>query len=602
MKSSVSYITSIRFFVALLLLYLPLTGSAQLIKKYPRHYFRWPLDLRPEIVANMGELRTNHWHMGLDIRTAQKVNQRVYAAADGYISYISVRPFGYGRSVMIVHPNGFTTLYAHLNDFAPEIEKYVTEQQYQQESWAIELTIPRGKFPVKKGDFISYSGTTGGSQGPHLHFEIRDTETGKCRNPLLFGMPLADNVRPTFTKLALYDREMSVYDQSPRLVSVKYLKGAYSLYPATSLKTGSKRISFGIGAFDRISGSANQDGIYSAKLFFDGKLYSGFEIDSIDYDATRYMNAQIDYYHKAKGGIYIQHLSPMPGDNSGVYYKKPGNGVIELKDTYAHKVKIEISDAYGNISELNFTVQYDPSLKKTRPGNLEKESFFPGYVNVLEKPDFEVYIPEDCLYDTITPVYFRSSSTATNTVSALHQLNDETIPLHNYMRVRIKPDKSVPASLENKVYIKRSYRSSSDVSIAQWENGWVSAEFNKPGSFQAFVDTEPPFINGIGKGDTVNLSASSRIMFTPTDNTEIKNFRAELDGKWLRFTNDKGRTWVYVFDERCAFGVHELKVQVEDLAGNVTTKTFWFKKYPYTPPVKKKAPVKKKPATTNKKK
>jgi hypothetical protein len=582
-------------------LYLPLTGSAQLTKRYPQHYFRWPLDLKPEIVANMGELRTNHWHMGLDIRTAQKVNQRVYAAADGYISSISVRPLGYGRSIMIVHPNGFTTLYAHLNDFAPEIEKYVTEQQYRQESWAIELTIPPGKFPVKKGDFISYSGTTGGSQGPHLHFEIRDTKTGKCLNPLLFGMPLTDNVKPTFTKLALYDRGLSVYDQSPQLISVKNVNGSYSLTPSSNLKTGSTKISFGISAFDRISGSANQDGIFSAKLFFDGRLYSAFEIDSIDYDATRYMNAQIDYSHKARGGVYIQHLSVMPGDRSSVYDKRAGNGVIELKDTDIHKVRIEISDAYGNKSELNFSVQYDPSLKKNRPVNSTKESFLPGYVNVLEKPGFEAYLPDDCLYDTVTPVYLQSNSTAANAISTLHQLNDETIPLHTNMRIRIKPDKPVPASLTNKVYIQRTYRSNNDVSIAQWENGWVSATFNKLGSFQAFVDTEPPFINGLGKGDTVDLSASSRIIFTPTDNSAIKSFRATLNGKWLRFTNDKGRSWIYIFDERCPYGVHELKVRVEDIAGNVTTKTFWFKKFPYTPPVKKTVPAKKTTSAKKKK-
>jgi hypothetical protein len=130
-----------------------------------------------------------------------------------------------------------------------------------------------------------------------------------------------------------------------------------------------------------------------------------------------------------------------------------------------------------------------------------------------------------------------------------------------------------------------------------WQGEWLSAKTGAFGSFIALVDLIPPQINSIGKGDTVNLSPASRIAFTPTDNSGIKSFHAELDGKWLMFTNDKGRNWIYKFDEQCPFGVHELKVRVEDIVGNVTEKTWWFKKYPYTPP-----PPKKKKKTTAKKK
>src|SRR5688572_20200423 len=196
---------------------------------YPQNYFRWPLALKPEIVANLGELRDNHWHMGLDIRTNQKVNQLVYAAAEGYIAYAGIRPLSFGRFIVINHPNGLSTLYGHLNDFAPALEAYVTAQQYQQESWASELEIPQNKFPVSKGSFIAYSGTTGGSQGPHVHFEIRDTKSGKCLNPLLFSFPLQDNVPPTLVKLAVYDRSFSLYEQKPQFFALKKMGDAYTI-------------------------------------------------------------------------------------------------------------------------------------------------------------------------------------------------------------------------------------------------------------------------------------------------------------------------------------------------------------------------------------
>lgn len=570
----------------------PLIAGAQPVTKYPQGYFRWPLNLTPEIVANMGELRTNHWHMGLDMRTNQKTDQPVYAAAEGYIAYAGVRPMSYGRFIIINHPNGLSTLYGHLNDFAPALEAYVTEQQYKQESWAVELTIPREKFPVSKGSFIAYSGTTGGSQGPHVHFEIRDTKTEKCLNPLLFGMPLADDVPPTIVRLAVYDGAASSYEQSPRLFTVKKTDNGYIIPKLPVLKTTFPFISFGLQAYDRINGSGNQDGIYSAKLFVDDRLQGGFTIDSIDYRDTRYMNAQIDYTYRANGGAFIQLLSRLPGNNAGVYHPGWGDGVIRLPDTALHTVRIETADAYGNSSVLSFGLQFTGDAV-ARQSSVLPSLFLPGYVNVLEKPDFEAFLPEACLYDSVRPLYYRNNSNTAYAVSALHRLNDGTIPLHTGMTVRIKPDKIIPDEWKNKLVIKRTDGNSSSIKPAKWQGSasagaqWLSASFDGFGSFQAFADITPPSVNKLGRGDTIDLSAANRIIFTPTDNSGIKSFRAELDQQWLRFTNDKGRSWIYGFDERCPYGVHSLKVTVSDIAGNVTENTWWFKRYPYTPPPKK---------------
>lgn len=570
---------------------------------YPQGYFRWPLDLRPEIVANLGELRNNHWHMGLDIRTAQKVNQLVYAAAGGYIAKIRIEPFGFGRAIYINHPNGLTTLYAHLNDFNPALEKYVEEQQYKQQTWAIELTFTPQQFQVSKGSFIAYSGTTGGSQGPHVHFEIRDTKTDKCLNPLLFGMPLQDNVPPTLVKLAMYDRSFSVYEQTPELFSLKKSGNTYSLSKAPVLKTGLHKISFAIQAYDRISGSNNQDGIYSAQLFVDGKAVAGFEIDSIDYDETGYMNAHIDFRYKHNGGPYLQHVAQLPGDHGPVYNQHNGDGTIYLNDTNAHTIRIEIKDAYGNMSSLNFSIQYDSNLRGSTAHPVH-EHFSPNVVNILEKPGFEIYIPDTCLYDTVPALYYTINKQSSSSLSAVHSFNDPSIPVHGSFKVRVKPTEELPGKWYDKIIMQREHRNKKTLRKAKVENGFVVAEFGDFGSFQAFLDLEPPTINELGKEDTINLSTATRIVLRPDDNFAVESFRAELDGKWLRFTNDKGRSYIYTFDKRCPNGVHELKVWVKDIVGNTTVKTWWFKKYPYTPPKKKVAKriTSKKKTTTSKKK
>jgi Peptidase family M23 len=591
---------------------------------YPKNYFRNPLGIPMKLAANFGELRPNHWHMGLDIRTNQKENLPVYAAANGYIAHVGIRSQSFGRYIIINHPNGLSTLYGHLNDFFPALEKYVTEQQYKQETWAIELDFSKGKFPVSKSQFIAYSGNTGGSQGPHLHFEIRDTKTDKCLNPLLFGLPVADAVPPNLVKLAMYDRNYSVYEQTPLFFLLKNTDSGYIIPNRPVIKTGSDKISFALQAYDRLTGSKNPNGIYSAELFFDDEPQISFSLDSIDYNETHYINAQIDYKYRYNGGPFLQNLSQLPGDHGPVYKKINGDGIIRLWDTNIHFVRVKVKDAYLNVSQLNFAIQYSNNLAKSvivddvfdKYGNKNKQQYFiPDNVNVLEKPDFEMYLPEFCLYDTVRPFYFRSNSSLPNGVTAVYQVDDASIPLHDDITVRIKPNKPIPDEWREKIVIQRNYRGSNSFRKAEWlkdastNSEWLVAKFDDFGIFQAFVDTEAPVINEpdsyrVGKGDTFDLSPATRIIFQPTDNSKaIKNFRAELDRQWLRFTNDKNWSYIYIFDDRCSFGVHQLKVSVEDIVGNTTIKSWWFKRYPYTAPkkkaVKKKGSGKKK--TTAKK-
>jgi murein DD-endopeptidase MepM/ murein hydrolase activator NlpD len=538
-------------------------------QNYPRNYFRNPLSIPMQLVANFGELRANHWHMGLDIRTQQKVNLPVHAAAEGYIAGVKIEPGGFGRAIYINHPNGYTTLYAHLNNFFPALEKYVKAEQYKLQSWEVELKIPSNLFPVNKGSFIAYSGTTGGSQGPHVHFEIRDTKTDECLNPLLFGLPIADAVPPTISRLAMYDRNRSIYLQSPHMLSIKKAGGIYTVASSRLIKVSSDKISFAIGATDRLSNSNNPNGIYAARILLDGFAQSEFVLDRIDYLETRYLNAQIDYRYKFNGGAYLQHLSPLPGDRSGVYNFPGDDGILHFSDSEVHKVRIEIRDANKNLSALEFSVQYEPGVMVEEIDAPDK--LLPLNVNVFESENFEVFTSEYSVYDTVNVTHTISNVNGTNVISPVNIFCSAAIPTHDFVTVRIKPSIAVEEENRDRVIIKCVAGRRTVVEKAEWQKDWVAAKFRQFGSFQALIDNEPPTINN----PPTDLSRATRLVFHAKDNFKtIKSFRAEVDGQWLRFTNDKNLAFIYSFDENFTRGEHELKVRVEDLAGNVTTKTW----------------------------
>jgi len=561
-----------KFFLLFAYLLTGVVAFGQLYQKpkYPQNYFRWVTGLKPDIVANMGELRPNHWHMGLDVRTNQVVNQNVYAAADGYISFVGIEPLSWGRWVIIDHPNGLSTLYGHLNDFRDDLEKYVTEHQYKTESWITHLKIPPGRFPVKKGDFIAFSGTTGGSGGPHVHWEIIDTKSGKRLNPTLFGTPIVDNIPPTIVRIAMYDRSNSVYDQSPAIYPLSKSSGAYTVAGGV-INTNFTKLSFAIQAYDTRNGTNNQDGIYSARLFMDGKEISSFYIDSVDYVDTRYMNAHIDYKMQSTGGSWMQHVSKLPGDLSGVYYDIGNNGIIELKDTDPHDIKIEVADANGNLSTISFKIKNNGGT----PPSVKNYEWLPGRTNTLVKSHFSVTLPMNALYDKMNPNYSSSTSAALNSVSATHKIGETYIPVHSNFEVKIKPNKPIAPENRDRIVIKRTGKNTT-VKKAEWKGEWLVAQFRDFGTFEAFVDNVPPSINSLGSGSVINLNNVKRITFTPTDNYGIADFRAEVDGKWIRFTNDKGRTWIYNFDNRIKPGEHTLTVTVTDIAGNITKRSWKF--------------------------
>ena len=540
---------------------------------YPQGYFGNPLNIPISLVANFGELRSNHFHMGFDIRTDHRENLPVYAAAEGYVSRIKIERLGFGRAIYITHPNGYTTLYAHLNNFYPALNNYIKDKQYADQQWEQEIEFSPEQFPVTKGQFIAYSGTTGGSEGPHLHFEIRDTKTGNNLNPWLFGFGLADRIPPSIYKLYYYDRRYSTYKTNPVSIPIAGSNGKYGAANKVVV-LATPYVSFGISADDKISASSGRFGIYEASLSVDGIVRSAFQLNNISYDNTRYENGCIDYKTKLSGGNYIQHLSRLPGNFSAIF-STDDNGKI-LTDTLIHAAEILVKDANGNVSNLHFQFKYDPSKMQNYTFAANSISFNPNDKNAVKTDDIEVTFSAKAFYDTVPFVLRSEIPKDKKVISAVYYLNNFKIPVHDSFTVRIKPVVSFPENQRERIIMQLIGNHKIDAVKGTWKNNWMEAKFRDFGTVKLLIDTIPARVILSGWTNGSNVKNKKTISLTATDDAgEIKSFKAFEDGKWIMFSR-KNNSFIHTFDERTLPGKHELKVTVEDMAGNITEKTFSF--------------------------
>lgn len=532
-------------------------------------FFSFPLNINPKLNANFGEMRPNHFHMGLDLSTESRENLPVFAPASGYISRMKIETGGFGRAIYIDHPNGTTTLYAHMNKFIPLAEKYLKEQQYAQESWKIDLKVPPELIPVKKGQLIGYSGNTGASQGPHVHYEIRDTKTENCLNPLLFNFPLTDVTPPDLYRLAFYDRERSIFEQTPILVGLVRRGNSYVVDKTVELPFD--KVFVAIHAIDRITGFPNPNGIYSATLEQDGTLLSSFKMDNISYEDTRYLNGHIDYMTKMKGGPYYQMLFPPKEYGLDIYTLSDEKNFFEL-DEDASSFSIKVSDANGNTSIAEFNAQFKTGqyFSQQREGVLMTA----GHLNVFDDPQIQFVFHENALYDD---VHFKIQSFYANSkseLSSVFQSLPEHLPVHSRFTVRIKPNRIVGLINTDRVLIKRTYKTKTEIKKAQEEKGFFAAEFRDLGFFQLIEDLEPPVITA-SFTDGAAVSAGTKLVINALDNHKsIDQFRVTIDDKWLMF-QPSGNSYIYHVDEHFPVGEHKLSVVVNDIAGNITTRSWY---------------------------
>ncbi|MDN3690940.1 M23 family metallopeptidase [Chryseobacterium tructae] len=544
---------------------------AQAQNNYPQNYFRNPLNIPMQLAANFGAVRTNHFHMGLDLRTNSQENLSVVAAADGYVSRIKVERYGFGNAVYITHPNGFTTVYAHLNKYFDKLDEYVKEKQYKDEKWEQDIAFQPGQFPVAKGQLIALSGNTGGSAGPHLHFEIRDTKTEECLNPLLFGFNIPDSVAPIISGLYWYDRRFSTYEPGANGIAVKK---AGNTYTADVVKVNSPKISLGIKAVDKANQGFNL-GIYKAELLMDGKLIYGFSIDKVSYDDTRYLNGCIDYTKFIRDKVGIQHLSTLPGMKLSDYSSPNLSGVINLQDEEVHTIEIILKDVKGNTSRLTTKVQ----LAKTDNGvSPSAKTVLPNQGKVMTTDNAEIIFSKNAMYDAVNFNMYEKNSGDGNAVSNTIVLQNPYIPVQDYYTLKIKPNRKLSKEEKDRVVVLFNYGSDKDAIKAKWNGDQAEAQFNRLGSAELILDNSLPSVSpgwkegAVVGGNTLRLKGSTKI-------GDIVSFRAELDGTWLRFARIKN-DFVYTFDEKCpkGSGSHTLKVATVNSAGNTNTQTFTFQR------------------------
>ncbi|MFD2583993.1 M23 family metallopeptidase [Pedobacter vanadiisoli] len=533
--------------------------------KYPITDFRQPLDINPPALAgSFGEIRSNHFHSGIDFRTNQREGYPVYAVADGYISRLRVQNSGFGQALYINHPNGFTTVYGHLQRFAPKIATIVKNLEYEKKTFEIDEFPDATLIPVHKGEVIAWSGNRGSSGGPHLHFEIRDTKTEETINPQFFGIVIPDNIPPVIHGLYVYRLNGKTFNESTPKQAIA-ITGANGSYKTTAPVSLTGEVGFGIVVTDRHNGLSGTNGVYSIQLEVDGKMVYTSALERFAFEDSKAINSHIDYPTYLNTKRSIQKSFVDPGNPLKIYSNLVNNGRINFNDGAQHQLRYTITDSKGNSSVLPFTVNAG-SAPVAAPVVAAGIIYPYNKVNEFNAEEVKVILPKGTLYNDLNFTYKKLPRPAGNAWSAVHQIHNRYVPLHIGFDLWIKGD-NLPENLRSKALIVNLNGSSQGGSF---DNGYVKATPKNFGSFYVAVDTIAPRIFPVNISEGKNMSGLSKIFFKISDNLSgIKSFNGYIDGKWALMEFDaKSATLWHSFDERTAPGRHTLELIVVDMKEN----------------------------------
>jgi murein DD-endopeptidase MepM/ murein hydrolase activator NlpD len=550
-----------------------LTGFAQAQQifsnnKYPLVDFRSPLDIVPPALAgSFGELRPNHFHSGMDYRTNQREGYPVYAIADGYISRLRVQNSGFGLALYINHPNGYTSVYGHLQRFNPKIATQVKAIQYQKKSYEIDEFPNSIQIPVRKGEVIAYTGNTGSSGGPHLHFEVRDTKTEATINPQLFGFEIPDNIPPVIYSMYVYRLNKKSFNEFTPKQYFQVIGGSgnYKLNKVNTINL-SGEVGFGIITTDKHNGASGTNGVYSIELELDGKTVFTSSLEKFKFENSKAINSHIDYPTFINTRKSIQKSFVDPGNPLTIYSNLINNGRIDFSDGKLHELKYIITDSKGNKSILPFNVQADSKSTINTPEQNPGTLYSYANQNEFNNGEVKVIFPKGTLYNDLNFHYKTLPKPAGNAYSAVHQIQNSLTPLHIGFEIWIKADSSL-SKYKEKALIVNTGRSSQG---GYFENGYVKAKPRNFGAFFIAIDTLPPTLTPINISDGKNMAGISKMSFKLRDNLSgIKSFNGFIDGKWIlmEFDTKSASLW-HTFDDRTTPGKHTLEVIVTDMKDN----------------------------------
>ena len=535
---------------------------------YPKDYFRSPLDIPLQLSGNFGELRPNHFHAGFDLKTMQKEGLNVYAVADGYVSRIKISTFGNGKAIYITHPNGYTSVYGHLQRAFGPIEDFIKKSHYKERSFEIEVYLKPGDLVVKKGQIIALSGNTGGSEGPHLHFEFRDNRTENIINPMLFGFDklLKDTKKPIFSSIYVYPlTEATTVNQSKRPLLLNLMLQKDGTYLSDKVIANGK-IGFGINTSDYDDVSFNQNGVYKVQTFYNGLPNFGYQFDTYSFDEMRNVNALIDYSRYKKTQQRIQKLFMKTPYKLSIIKTDESNGILSAVPNLASLYRIEVSDFYGNKTTVSIPIKYNE-----QPSIIGQEPVLSKYLVKVNKDcnfakeNMSVFFSAGTFYDD-----FYLNFDVKNDTLFLH---DDTVPAHTNFTISIEDNKHTEAQRE-KLFIA----SIEDVKIRYnptlYKDAVFTTKVKNLGKFSLVLDTIAPKITIAKSIEGKWLTDKMAIQLTISDSLSgIKSYNGYLNGNWILFEYDnKTKRITHDFSHGIvAEGANELKVVVIDNVGNSTT-------------------------------
>lgn len=561
-----------RIFYSFLGALLLITGMLRAQEPVLKSGYINPVDIPVRLSGTFCELRLNHFHAGIDIKTQSVEGKLIRTVEDGYISRILVSTSGYGKALYIAHPNGRTTVYAHLQRFEPKIEEYVRKAQYQKESFDIELFPEKELFVVKQGDVIAYSGNTGGSEGPHLHFEVRETATQVPIDPLSNGFKVKDFIRPTLTLLKIYPQGNGSHVgglQSPKEFFLAGWGPVYRVRDFDTISIGGNA-SFGLMAYDLLNDETNKNGYYSSDFFIDSTLVLSYDFSRMPFDETRYIHSLCDFAEYQLTGRWIPQTRIQPGNKLNAYKARVNEGIYSFAEGKTYKIKYVIRDYYQNESILTFYVkgqkkQTSNTLKSVNCNkvlNWKSESSF-------ETPDFKFIAPVGAFYDTVH-FYYSSKNASPAYLAPYHRVHRKTSPIQAACTLMIKP-KDLKPELYDKAMVVRINDRGAPVSVGgTYANGWVTTTIRVFGTYSILIDTIRPSIKPINISDGKNLAKQKTIKIQIRDNLAgIKSYRATINNKWVLMEYDaKESLLTYAIDELLLKPNNDFCLEVSDQKNN----------------------------------